>query len=150
MSSPDCRREGEGFGMSEVLYPACFRPSFQVGPAQLHRAVLLGMHPKRNKRGCPSSPESSIRARDVVGLSRENFTAYQEKQWFWCLKFHVLLVKEGRTVSAHTPHRAGGERRKSEHPRGTTMSRATAEMRAVVMTYVRGFSSFGLTASKNP
>lgn len=80
---------------------------------------------------------------DLAGLSRENFTAYQQKQWFWCLKFHELLVREGRTVSA------GEERRKSKHPRSTSVSRSTTEMRAMVMTNIRGCSSFGLTASKN-
>lgn len=110
-------------------------------------APQTGMHPKR---GCPSSLESGIRARDFAGLSRENFTAYREKQWFWCLKFGVLLVKDGRMVSAHPGHRAGGERKKSEQPKGTATSTATAEKRAVVMTSVHGFSSFSLTASKNP
>lgn len=101
------------------------------------------------KRGCPSSPESSIRARDVAGLSRENFTAYQEKQWFWGLKFHVLPVKGGRTVSAHPAHGAGRERRKTSIPGTPQQSKATAETRAVEMTYIDGFSSFDLTASKN-
>lgn len=62
----------------------------------------------------------------------------------------MLLVKEGRMASAHPVQGGGGERRKREHPGGITMSRATAETRAVVMTYIRGFSSFGLTASKDP
>lgn len=44
---------------------------------------------------------------------------------------------------------AGEERRRSEHPRSTRVSRDTTEMRAVVMTNIGGFSSFGLTASKN-
>lgn len=131
MSSRGHRREEEGFGMSSVLHRACFGTSFQVGPAR-----LLRMHPKQSKQGCPFSPESSIRARDIAGLPRENYTAYQEKQWVCCLKFRVLLAKEGRMVSAHPAHRAGQQSRKSEHPRATTMSRATTERRAVVMTYI--------------
>lgn len=80
---------------------------------------------------------------DLAGISRENFTAYREKQWIWCLKFPELLVRGGRTVSV------GEKRRKSEHPWSSRVSRDTTEMRAMVMTNIHGFSSFGLTASKN-
>lgn len=52
------------------------------------------------------------------------------------MEFCVLLVKEGRMESAHSSHRARQQRRKSKHPRGTTMFRATTEVRAVVMTYI--------------
>lgn len=147
MSSPDHRREEEGFRLSEVLHQACFRPSFQVRSAQLRGAVLMGMHPKQSKQGCPSSPESSIKAKDIAGLSGENFTAYQEKGVV--LVFEISCVAGQRKEDSIGTPRAW-ERRKSEHPRGTAMSRGTAETRAVVMTYICALSPFGLTASKKP
>lgn len=57
MSSPDRRREEEGFRMSEVLCQACLGPSFQAGPAQLCHAVLLGMHPKQ---GCTPNGDARL------------------------------------------------------------------------------------------
>lgn len=123
--------------MSSILHQARLRPSWGLSCTEMS---CWGCVPRMAKRDAHLLQRVALEHRPCRAFQGE-FHSLQGKAMG--LKFHELLVREGRTMSA------GEERRKSEHPWSSRVSRDTTEMRAMVMTNIRGFSSFGLTASKN-
>lgn len=83
--------------------------------ASLH-CGLAGDVPNQGSEGCQLLPESHGKG-DLVwfGFQELSESPAQNKQWLWCLAFHIATLGKERST---TPAWSEGVRRKSEPSRG--------------------------------